>query len=54
MIASGETTTPLPMKHFLPGCMIPEGMRRTIVFLPSITSVCPALWPPWKRTTAST
>ena len=54
MIASGETTTPLPMKHFTPGCMMPEGIRRTIVFLPPITSVCPALCPPWKRTTAAT
>src|ERR1700734_4570193 len=27
-------------------------MSESTVFLPPITSVCPALWPPWKRTTA--
>src|SRR5687767_3088181 len=30
---------------------MPEGMRCSTVFLPAITSVWPALWPPWKRTT---
>src|SRR5690349_7861311 len=30
---------------------MPEGMRCSTVFLPPITSVWPALWPPWKRTT---
>src|SRR5471032_3087986 len=32
---------------------MPEGISRRIVFLPLITSVCPALCPPWKRTTQS-
>src|SRR5467141_1369379 len=30
---------------------MPEGTRCNTVFLPPITSVCPALCPPWKRTT---
>src|SRR5712691_622484 len=30
---------------------MPEGTRCSTVFLPPITSVCPALCPPWKRTT---
>ena len=33
---------------------MPDGIRRRIVFLPAMTSVCPALCPPWKRTTPST
>src|SRR5438105_2783015 len=49
--ACGETTTPLPMKQSTLGRMIPEGMRCRTVFLPPTTSVCPALCPPWKRTT---
>src|SRR6185369_3745269 len=32
--------------------MIPEGISCSAVLTPSITSVWPALWPPWKRTTA--
>src|SRR5262245_52412786 len=32
---------------------MPEGMRRSTVLRPPITSVWPALWPPWKRTTPS-
>src|SRR5262245_47050463 len=32
---------------------MPDGIKRKMVFLPLITSVCPALWPPWKRTTPS-
>src|SRR3954469_20177533 len=31
--------------------MMPLGTRCSAVFTPLITSVCPALWPPWKRTT---
>src|SRR3569832_75048 len=31
--------------------MMPLGIRCSAVFTPLITSVCPALWPPWKRTT---
>ena len=30
---------------------MPEGIRCSTVFLPPMTSVCPALCPPWKRTT---
>src|SRR5208282_5730630 len=30
---------------------MPDGIRRSTVFLSPITSVWPALWPPWKRTT---
>ncbi|CPL29264.1 Uncharacterised protein [Bordetella pertussis] len=52
--ASGDSTTPLPMKHVTPSCMMPDGIRRRIVFLPLIHSVWPALWPPWKRTTPCT
>src|SRR3984957_7632688 len=32
---------------------IPEGIRERMVFLPSTTRVCPALWPPWNRATAA-
>ena len=49
--ACGETTTPLPMKQATPSRRMPEGIRCSTVFLPPITSVWPALWPPWKRTT---
>src|SRR5436190_11981987 len=31
--------------------MTPLGIRCSAVFTPLITSVWPALWPPWKRTT---
>src|SRR4051812_49924552 len=31
--------------------MIPLGIRCSAVFTPLITSVWPALWPPWNRTT---
>src|SRR5436190_13884992 len=31
--------------------MMPLGIRCSAVFTPLMTSVCPALWPPWKRTT---
>src|SRR6267142_5796119 len=35
----------------MPFLRMPEGTRCSTVFLPPITSVCPALCPPWKRTT---
>src|SRR3989442_1143345 len=35
----------------MPFLRIPEGTRCSTVFLPPITRVCPALCPPWKRTT---
>ena len=31
--------------------MMPDGISCSAVFTPLITSVWPALWPPWKRTT---
>ena len=49
--ACGDTTTPLPMKHATSCRRMPEGIRCSTVCRPSMTSVCPALWPPWKRTT---
>src|SRR5882672_9494733 len=35
----------------MPVLRMPEGTRCSTVFLPPITRVCPALCPPWKRTT---
>src|SRR5215468_10449901 len=32
---------------------MPDGIRRSTVFFAPMTSVCPALCPPWKRTTPS-
>src|SRR3984957_24829 len=52
--ASSDSTTPLPIRQRTCSCRMPEGMSDRMVFLPSMTSVCPALWPPWKRTTAFT
>src|SRR5262245_25837599 len=46
-------TTPGAMTHTRPGWRTPEGMRFRMVFSPFTTSVCPALFPPWKRTTTS-
>ena len=34
-----------------PARMIPDGISCSAVLTPSMTSVWPALWPPWKRTT---
>src|SRR5438874_630019 len=51
--ASGSTTTPLPMKQRLPGWSTPLGTRWRTVLVPPTTKVCPALAPPWKRTTTS-
>ena len=42
------------MKQVTPSCRMPEGISRRTVFLPLMTSVWPALWPPWKRTTPAT
>src|SRR5215510_2519491 len=36
-----------------PGWSTPEGIRLRTVFSPFTTRVCPALLPPWKRTTTS-
>src|SRR5579884_1342622 len=49
----GSITTPLPITHGLPGCRIPEGIRCSFQASPLRTIVCPALLPPWKRTTTS-
>src|SRR5438067_3942949 len=49
----GSITTPLPITHSLPRCRIPDGIRWSFQVLPLRTIVCPALLPPWKRTTAS-
>ena len=51
--ASSDSTTPLPIRQRTPGCRMPDGISDSTVFAPSMTSVCPALWPPWKRTTAA-
>src|SRR5205085_8930703 len=51
--ASGSTTTPLPMKQRFPGWSTPLGTRCRTVLVPPTTRVCPALAPPWKRTTTS-
>ena len=49
----GSITTPLPITHSLPRCRIPDGIRWSFHVWPSRTIVWPALFPPWKRTTAS-
>src|SRR5690606_349128 len=50
--AAGDSTTPLPIRHNAPSRRMPDGIRCNTVFLPPMTSVWPALWPPWNRTTA--
>src|SRR6185369_3251428 len=52
--AAGDSTTPLPIRQSTPSRRMPDGIRCSTVFLPPMTSVCPALWPPWKRATAPT
>src|SRR4051794_23809275 len=51
--AHGSTTTPLPMIESLSGRTPPEGSSESRYSTLPITSVWPALWPPWKRTTTS-
>ena len=51
--AQGSTTTPLPMIDNLPGRTTPDGNRLSLYSTLPMTSVWPALWPPWKRTTTS-
>src|SRR4029450_13639560 len=46
-------TTPLPMIDNLPSRTTPDGSNDSLYVEPLITRVCPALWPPWKRTTIS-
>src|SRR5487761_1063878 len=51
--AHGSTTTPLPMIDSLPGRATPDGSRLKRYSTLPMTSVWPALCPPWKRTTTS-
>src|SRR4051812_4017700 len=51
--ARGSITTPLPITDSLSLRTTPEGSNESLKVIPSMTSVCPALWPPWKRTTTS-
>src|SRR3984893_708132 len=51
--ASSDNTTPLPMKQRTCSRRIPEGMSDRMVLRPPMTSVWPALCPPWKRATAA-
>ncbi len=51
--AQGSTTTPLPITDSLPGRTTPDGSRLSLYSTSPITSVWPALWPPWNRTTTS-
>src|ERR1700744_4728524 len=41
------------MTDSLPGRTTPEGSSDNLKVVSPITSVWPALWPPWKRTTTS-
>src|SRR3990172_97195 len=49
----GSTTTPGPIRFTVPGRRMPAGTTCSTVASPSTTSVWPALFPPWKRTTRS-
>src|ERR1700687_862969 len=51
--ALSDSTTPLPMKQRTCARRIPEGMSDRMVLRPPMTSVWPALCPPWKRATAA-
>src|SRR6185312_11099588 len=51
--AQGSTTTPLPMIDSFSGRTTPDGKRLSRYSTLPITSVWPALWPPWKRPTTS-
>src|SRR5438270_6120851 len=51
----GSITTPLPITGVQPGVSTPEGSRCSAYFWPSgVITVCPALLPPWYRTTYPT
>src|SRR6478609_4926702 len=41
------------MTESLSGLTTPDGSNESLNVFPSMTSVCPALWPPWNRTTMS-
>ena len=49
-ITSGLITTPLPITAPLDAAKIPEGIKRILNSLPSISIVWPALLPPFERT----
>ena len=51
--AGGWITTPLPIDASIPGRRIPVGTSESLYVTPSTTTVCPALAPPWYRTTTS-
>src|SRR5258705_1376085 len=51
--ACGSNTTPLPITASFDGRKTPEGNSASLYVSPLMTSVWPALWPPWKRTTMS-
>src|SRR5713226_6041475 len=51
--ARGSITTPLPITDSLSLRTTPEGSNESLKVIPSMTSVWPALCPPWKRTTTS-
>ena len=51
--ASSDSTTPLPMKQRTCSRRMPDGISDSTVLCPPMTSVWPALWPPWKRATAA-
>src|SRR5258708_7719423 len=51
--AWSDSTTPLPMKQRTSSRRIPEGISDRMVLRPWMTSVWPALCPPWKRATAA-
>ena len=48
---SGSITTPLPMTGTTSGVSTPEGSRCSAYFWSPMTTVWPALLPPWYRTT---
>jgi len=51
--AIGSITTPFPITQTLPRRKIPEGIRCRMYLTPRWKTVCPALLPPWLRTTMS-
>ena len=50
----GLTTMPWPMTQVVLGERMPLGISRNLKVCPSVTTVWPALSPPWERTTRST
>ena len=50
---SGLTTVPAPMMQRVAGLKMPDGARCSRNVPCSLTTVCPALSPPWKRITIS-